>query len=120
MIVLFIIVAVIVLGLILHFLFPLIQVCGNSMYPTYHDGEILIGCRLFSKKRRKVGEVIVYHSPDNKVVIKRIEEVVNSTRGCKLYYCLGDNSDESYDSRYYGAISSKKLVCRILNQRRKQ
>ena len=25
-----------------HFVFPLVNVCGNSMFPTYHDGEIIL------------------------------------------------------------------------------
>ena len=115
-----IIVAVIVVLCVLYYLFPLIQVCGDSMYPTYLDGQVIIGCRLFRRKKRKVGEVVIYRSPEEngrKIVIKRVAGV-NVAFNQVTYYCLGDNSDHSYDSRYYGAISSENLVCRVLNQRR--
>ena len=115
-----IIVAVIVVLCVLYYLFPLIQVCGDSMYPTYLDGQVIIGCRLFRRKKRKVGEVVIYRSPEEngrKIVIKRVADV-NVTFNQVAYYCLGDNADHSYDSRYYGAIYSENLVCRVLNQRR--
>ena len=90
------------------------------MYPTYLDGQVIIGCRLFRRKKRKVGEVVIYRSPEEngrKIVIKRVAGV-NVTFNQVAYYCLGDNADHSYDSRYYGAIYSENLVCRVLNQRR--
>ena len=115
-----VIVAVILVLCVLHYLFPFIQVCGDSMYPTYLDGQVLIGCRLFRRKKRKVGEVVIYRSPEEngrKIVIKRVADV-HKVFDQVDYYCLGDNADHSYDSRYYGAISSENLVCRVLNQRR--
>ena len=103
---------------VLHYLFPLIQVCGDSMYPTYLDSEIIIGTRLYRKSKLKKGDVIVYHTPtDNKVVIKRID-LIERVRRESLFFCLGDNADHSYDSRNYGFISSKNLVCKVVNQRR--
>lgn len=103
---------------VIHYLFPLIQVVGDSMYPTYKDGEILVGSRLFKKSKLKVGEVIIYKSPtDKKVVIKRIAKSVKYKNLMDLY-CLGDNSEHSYDSRNYGFISSKSVVCKVIDQRR--
>ena len=118
--VVFIIVLIVVVFAFLHHVFPLIQVIGDSMYPTYLDGQVIIGCRLFRRKKRKVGEVVIYRSPEEngrKIVIKRVAGV-NVAFNQVTYYCLGDNADHSYDSRYYGAISSENLVCRVLNQRR--
>lgn len=115
-----IITVVIVLG-ILYYLFPPIQIIGDSMYPTYKDGEVVCGSRVFRKSKLKKGDVIVYKTPtDGKIVIKRVDRIINYYRLGKLtfeFYCLGDNSDHSFDSRHYGYISSKKIVCKVINQR---
>lgn len=117
MIIVLIVVAVI-LG-IAYYLFPLIQVCGDSMYPTYLDSETIVGTRVYRKSKLKVGDVIVYESPMEKgrVVIKRIDHFMND-HGNLYIYCLGDNADYSYDSRAYGYVSSKNIMCKVINQRR--
>ena len=119
MIILTILFITVVLG-ILYYLFPAIQVCGVSMYPTYIDGEIIFGTRLYRKCNLKIGDVILYKSPteEKKVVIKRISDCKKDDRGNRYYFCLGDNSDFSYDSRNYGFISSKRIMCKVIDQRR--
>lgn len=117
--IIFIIILIVVLGLS-YYLFPLIQVIGESMYPTYKDTEIVFGTRLFRKSKLKEGEVITYHTPtDGKIVIKRI--AYRFYLGGKLYlYCVGDNKDNSYDSRHYGSVPSKNVVCKVVVQRKIQ
>ena len=112
------IIPIALLGVALYHIFPLIQVVGDSMYPTYKDSEIIFGTRIYRKI--KVGDVIVYKSPnENRTVIKRVAEI-KKFHGDLFYYCLGDNLDNSYDSRYYGSISSKSIVCKVINQRRNE
>lgn len=105
---------------VIHFLFPLVQVCGDSMYPTYKDGEILIGYRTFLKSHLKIGDVIIFKCPtDGRTVVKRIADISTQVDGEDiLFYCLGDNSEHSYDSRSYGYFSSRNLICRVFKQRR--
>lgn len=112
---------------ILYYLFPLIQVVGDSMHPTYCNNEIIVGIRFYRKSNLKKGDVIVYHAPDGRIVIKRIDNIIKDKMVLNknlfnqvgtYYYCIGDNLDHSYDSRSYGYISSKEIVCKILNQRR--
>lgn len=101
---------------VLYYLFPVITVCETSMYPTYHDGEIILGTRLFCKNKVKKGDIVIYHAPNNydRLVIKRVEEIKDN-----LMYCLGDNPDESYDSRNYGYVPLKNLVCKPIIQKRR-
>ena len=116
--VVFIIVLIVMVLVFLHHVFPIIQVIGASMSPTYTDGEIIVGTKLYRKSKLKKGDVVLYHSPtDYKIVIKRINQI--EKRGEILYfYCLGDNPPYSYDSRNYGFVSSKNFVCKVINQRR--
>lgn len=109
---------------LIKYLFPAIQVIGDSMHPTYKDGEVIFGTRLYRKSKLKVGDVIIYHSPneEGKIVIKRIATIDTCGKNNKrlAFYCLGDNADCSYDSRYYGFVISNRIVCKVLNQRIKE
>ena len=118
-VVILVIIAVII-GIIYN-LFPLIQVIGDSMYFTYLDGEVIIGRRLFIKSHLKVGDVIVYRSPEDKSrkVIKRIVDIQKDSNDYS-FYCLGDNPPHSHDSRDYGYVPSKNLVCKIIKARPKK
>ena len=83
----FVILAVVIA--LLYYVFPIIQVCGDSMHPTYKDGDIVLGCRLYSLKKN---EVYVYRPPvGEKYVIKRLTQVSSTTN--KLFF-EGDNSDQ--------------------------
>jgi len=114
-----IIFAILLVYLGFRFFFPVIQVCGDSMFPTYHDGEVLLSRRVFSRKKVQKGDVIVYcmHENGERNVIKRVADI-KKVEGKLSFYCLGDNSSNSYDSRYYGYIPSAWLVCKPFNQRR--
>ena len=110
---------IVVVFLVLHYLFPVIQICGDSMYPTYKGGEILLGYRIYRKDHLKVGDVILFqNTEDRRTVIKRIADI-REEKGKLLFFVLGDNPEVSYDSRNYGYISSDRLTCRLFNQRRK-
>jgi signal peptidase I len=57
------------------FAFQPYEVKGNSMFPTYHDGEyMLINKLVYRLSEPKRGEVIVFNAPDNERYdyIKRI------------------------------------------------
>ena len=94
---------------ILYYIFPLIEVCGDSMNPTFKDGDIILGCRIFTIKKNTV---YVFHPPvGEKYVIKRLTQVSSTTN--KLFF-EGDNPDHSYDSRMYGYVSRDKVVAKYI------
>ena len=112
----FIVISIVILFLIalVFYRFPLVQVCGNSMYPTFKDGEIHLGKRLTQSEKIKCkkGRIYVFRPPyssDEKYVIKRLYEIEEGK-----YFFLGDNSDCSYDSRYYGYVDSNLVVAEII------
>jgi phage repressor protein C with HTH and peptisase S24 domain len=95
--------------------FPLIRVCGNSMSPTYRDGQFLVSTTLF--KRYTVNSVYVFYSPfSGQIVIKRLVRVEENG---DLYF-EGDNTLDSTDSRTYGAVSRNSVIAKILFTKRRK
>lgn len=118
---------IVIIGLVLLFflLFPIIRVVDNSMLPTYKDGQIVLGCRIFSKNRCKVGKVYIVHLMDEEdgspyYIIKRLHKIHKSVNGSVMYDFRGDNSSVSYDSRQYGLFRSSQVEARLLFSRKKQ
>lgn len=100
------------------YLFPPIRICGTSMFPTFYDGDIYFGKRVFNKDTCEVGQVYVYTPPYSvagveRYVVKRLDRV-KMINGKTYYYFLGDNPRDSYDSRYYGYVSSKNVIAKII------
>ena len=91
------------------------------MFPTLLDGEIFLGRRVFRKTKCKCGEIYVYKPPydsnEEKFVIKRLSKIKKDKSGRLKYYFLGDNSSDSYDSRYYGYVDSSRVVAHIVKKR---
>lgn len=104
-----------VIVLILTF-FPVVQICGYSMFPTLTDGEFYMSRRVFRKSKCKVGKIYVYRPPyegrEENYVIKRLADIKDGK-----YFFLGDNADDSYDSRYYGYVDSKNVVAELITRK---
>lgn len=82
----------------------LYRVTGESMYPTYRDGDILLGWRWFNPRPKQV----VVASLD-RMVVKRISKIDKGG-----VWLLGDNAEFSTDSRSYGGVGRSKLVAKVV------
>ena len=82
------------------------------MNPTLRDGEVVLVDR---EATVEVGDIVVAKHPveQNSEVVKRVERI--NERG--HYFLVGDNPDDSTDSRHYGAVTREyikgKVVARL-------
>lgn len=122
--------------LILRFVFLVGYVPTPSMEPTLRQNSIIIGTRLFGEL--KTGDIIVFQK-DGVLVVKRIAgcpgERIDLTKISYMdsvpipilehevitvpensYFLLGDNSQNSCDSRYWDNpfISTDDIVAKVI------
>lgn len=110
-----------VLFIALNILFPLIEFDGESMYPTYSDGELVRGSRIFNKNF-KVGHVYVFtREKDGETynVIKRLSKIKMVNDEVLLFF-EGDNVEESIDSRFYGYVEANRVIAKVIKPRIKE
>ena len=82
------------------------------MNPTLRDGEVVLVDR---EAEIEVGDIVVARHPieQSSEVVKRVERI--NERG--HYFLVGDNLEDSTDSRHYGAVTREyingKVVARL-------
>lgn len=76
---------------------------GCSMEPTIMDLDMIIVCRL---GEAKPGDIVVAKAPDPLgLVVKRVADIQGED-----IYLLGDNRNNSRDSRHFGPVSRDDIV----------
>ena len=85
---------------------------GASMLPTLKDGEVVLVDR---SAEIAVGDIVAAKHPveQNSELIKRVAKI----DGRGNYFLVGDNLEDSNDSRYFGAVAKEyikgKVVARL-------
>lgn len=108
--------------LLFRFVFLIGYVPSESMEPTLQKESFILGNRLYGDL--KTGDIVVFEH-DGTVMVKRIaacpgEEI--TVDGIRYYvpdgsyFMLGDNKDNSYDSRYWECpyISEEKIIAKMI------
>ncbi len=89
-------------------------VSGPSMYPAYQEGDrVLIDRYLWRVTGLHTGDVVVFDHPLGRASldIKRVSGLP-AERG--TYYLLGDNANNSTDSRKFGSIPTSYIFGRVI------
>jgi signal peptidase I len=105
------------------FLFDFVIADGSSMEPAIKPGAVLVVNRLAYGFRLpwarsyllrwsipETGDVLVFYTPEDQVVVKRCAGVA----GRGEFIALGDNSLQSYDSRSYGPVEVNNIIGKVL------
>ena len=97
--------------------FEVVRVSGNSMLPTYADGDrILIKYRSSDLQPIHVGEVVMIER-EGELMIKRVSRYeIGSHTGVGMVSVEGDNKEESIDSRHWGAVPSRMVKAKVLKK----
>jgi nickel-type superoxide dismutase maturation protease len=80
------------------------RVVGRSMMPTLSPGDTVL-----TRKRHPKLDDIVIARHDGREVIKRVTRIE-----ADRYYLIGDNSEDSTDSRHYGFINKSDILGTIM------
>lgn len=108
--------------MILNFVLLLGYVPSESMEPTLEKGSFIVGTRLYGNLKK--GDVVIFEHKGT-VMVKRIAACPGDeiTVDGKTYYVpddsylmLGDNSDNSYDSRYWDVpyVCEKQIIAKMM------
>jgi nickel-type superoxide dismutase maturation protease len=87
------------------------RVEGSSMLPVLREGEQVV---VDKNAKIKVGDIVIARHPFKKsvVMIKRVREIDEKGN----YFLLGDNPDESEDSRAFGAVSIEYIKGKVVSR----
>jgi len=83
------------------------------MEPSFFPGEtVLVIKKIFSII--SVGDVVVLYDPrTKKQILKRVSKIKNT-----MYFVLGDNANESTDSRVFGWVFKSAIIGRVIYPKR--
>lgn len=106
--------AILALGIWLFlYFFEIVVVRGDSMYPTLKDGNIILMKKRVKISDLEVGAVYVYTNPYGQSCVKRCASKLLIGHVIYVWF-LGDNAEDSADSRHHGHIKYQDIEGKVL------
>ena len=97
--------------------FEIVQVMGNSMLPTFADGDrILIKYRTSDLQPIHQGDVVMIEREGETMLKRIVRYEIGGHTGQGMVTVEGDNKEESIDSRHWGAIPSRYVKARVIRK----
>lgn len=82
------------------------------MEPSIKNGDqVLISGIAYLFRNPQKGDVIAFKNIKGEILVKRIHRIKNAN-----YFVLGDNKNDSLDSRSYGWVLRKDILGKIINK----
>jgi nickel-type superoxide dismutase maturation protease len=91
------------------------RVTGNSMLPWLPPGEeILVNLSAYRQSLPQPGDLVLVTHPHrpNLAIIKRVTVVTDTNK----FFLMGDNPEESTDSRFFGAVSLELILGKVTSR----
>ncbi len=116
------IIVTLIVVVLFHTIFMLGYVPTESMEPTLETGSLILGLKFFEEL--EIGDIIIFEH-DGSYLVKRIAACAGDilvhqnavvTVPENSYYVLGDNTEYSYDSRYWENpfVSHEDVIAKLL------
>ena len=97
--------------------FEIVQVMGNSMLPTFADGDrILIKYRTSDLQPIHQGDVVMIEREGETMLKRIVRYEIGGHTGQGMVTVEGDKKEESIDSRHWGAIPSRFVKARVIRK----
>jgi signal peptidase I len=99
------------------FVGTVITVSGESMVPTFNDGDYILTSVVHDNDKLNVGDIVIlkedglylvkriYGTPNTTTELDIVKNIPSVSLGDDEYYVVGDNYEVSRDSRSFGPVS---------------
>ena len=87
-----------------------LRIIGHSMEPYIKNGELVLlsGIPYWFKSPR-INDIVAFKDDADNTLLKRISEIKNGK-----YFVVGDNKNDSLDSRKFGYILKNQIIGKVI------